>query len=127
MADLKDREHFIPLRKQELIDLLCNAEGLAPRDADSFRELGRLVSAVLHFEFHQKLEELKSAYAPFDPDPDTRPLQRLGAEAREQQLNLLFRDFAWLMDRANFTHLCRSDLEPFLAAHSEWGLRLDVD
>jgi hypothetical protein len=127
MADLKDREHFIPLRKQELIDLLCRDEGLTPGDADSFRRLGRLVTAVYHIEFHQKLEELKTAYAPFDPDPDTRPLVKPTADEKQQRLNLLFRDFAWLMQRANFIHLCREDLEPYLHTASDWGIRMDVD
>ncbi len=127
MPELKDREHFIPLRKQELIDHLCGDAGLTPEDADGFRRLSRMVSAVTHFEFHQRLEELKTAYAPFDPDPDTRPLERPRAEEREQRLNRLFRDFAWLMDRANFVHLSRNDLEPYLGASNEWGLRLDVD
>lgn len=127
MAEYKDREHFIPLRKPELIDLLCADAGLRAEEAEEFRQFCRLVSAIYHFEYYQKFEELKTAYAPFDPDPDTRPLVKLTADEKTQRLNKLFRDFAWLMERANFKHLCSDDLEPFLRTASDWGIRMDVD
>jgi hypothetical protein len=127
MAEFKDREHFIPLRKQELIDLLCTRDGLSRADADEFRQFARLLAATYHFQFQQKLEELKTAYAPFDPDTDTRPVIRLSAEEKQQRLNQLFSDFAWLMERANFKHLCREDLEPYHHTASDWGVRMDVD
>jgi hypothetical protein len=127
MAEYQDREHFIPLRKQELIDLLCSDEGLRAEGADEFRQFCRLLSATYHFEYHQKLEALKNAYAPFDPDRDTRPLGKLGAEEKQRHLNKLFCDFAWLMERANFKHLCSHDLEPYQRTASDWGIRMDVD
>ncbi len=127
MAEHRDREHFIPLRKQELIDRLCADEHLQGEPAEEFRQFCRLLSALYHFEYYQRFEELKVAYAPFDPDPDTRPLIKLGAEEKQRRLNKLFRDFAWLMERANFKHLCREDLEPFLQTASDWGVRMDVD
>jgi hypothetical protein len=127
MSQYKDREHFIPLRKQELIDLLCGDATLTPQEAEGFRQFGGLVSAIYHFEFNQKLERLKAAYAPFDPDADTRPLVRLTAEEKRSRLNLLFRDFAWLMERANFKHLCTEDIGPYLNTASDWGIRMDVD
>jgi hypothetical protein len=127
MAEYKDRVHFIPLRTQDLIDLLCGDRTSTAQEAEDFRQFSRLVAAIYHFEFHQKLEELKAAYAPFDPDADTRPLARLSADDKRARLNLLFRDFAWLMDRANFKHLCTEDIEPYLNTASDWGVRMDVD
>ena len=126
MAEFKNHEHFIPLRKQELIDLLC-ANGLRREEADEFRQFARLLGATYHFQYQQKLEELKTAYAPFDPDADTRSLIRLTAEEKQKRLNRLFSDFAWLMERANFKHLCRDDLEPYLRTASDWGVHMDVD
>jgi hypothetical protein len=127
MAEYRDREHFIPLRKQELIDLLCSDDGLRAEGAEEFRQFCRLLSATYHFEYHQKLEALKNAYAPFDPDRDTRPLGRLNGEEKQRRLNKLFSDFAWLMERANFKHLCSHDLEPYQRTASDWGVRMDVD
>jgi hypothetical protein len=127
MAEYKDREHFIPLRKTELIDLLCADKDLAPSDADQFRQFCQLVSAIFHFEFNQRLEELKAAYAPFDPDTDTISLVKLPAEERQRRLNDLFSDFGWLLERANFTHLSQEEIEPSLTGHGEWGLPMQVD
>jgi hypothetical protein len=127
MAEYKDREHFIPIRKQELVELLCADKGLKPPERELFRQFCRLVTATFHFEYNQRLEELKQAYAPFDPDRDTQPLVPLRAEERQHRLNDLFRDFAWLLERANFKHLSPQDLEPALKRASEWGINVDVD
>ena len=127
MPETKSREHFIPLRRQDLIDWLCADPALTPEDRDCFRHLCRSLSAACHFQFNQRFEELKAAYAPFDPDSDVQPLFRLTAEEKQKRLNELYRDFAWLMERANFIHLCREDIEPSLQEASDWGIRMRVD
>jgi hypothetical protein len=120
-------EHFIPIRRHELVDLLCATDGLKPAERELFQQFCRLVLATVHFEYDSRLEQLKDAYAPFDPDHDTRTCVKVGAEERQQRLNSLFRDFGWLMERANFKHLSCDDLEPALHAASDWGINMDVD
>ena len=127
MAEYSDREHFIPLRCSELVDLLCADKDVKSAQRDVFRQFCRLVTATFHFEYHQRLEELKEAYAPFDPDRDTRSLARLDAAERQHRLNDLFSDFGWLLERANFKHLSQEDLEPALHASSGWSIPLNVD
>ena len=127
MADHPDREHFIPLRRADLVDLLCADRTLKPRDGELFREFCRQLAAIYHFEYKQRLEALKTSYAPFDPDRDTAPLAPPPAEERTRRLNGLFRDFGWLLEKANFKHLTRQDLEPALGGASDWGIRMDVD
>jgi hypothetical protein len=127
MAEYKDREHFIPIRRGELVDLLCADKGLKPQDADLFRQFCRLVTATLHFEYNQRLDKLKDDYAPFDPDRDTASLVKLGADERQRRINELFCEFGSLMERANFKHLSRGDLEPTLQGASDWGIPMDVD
>jgi hypothetical protein len=127
MAEYKDREHFIPLRKNELIDLLCSDADF-PRDVkDPFRQFCRLVTATFHFEYQQRLEELKDAYAPFDPDADTKSLKSPSPEIRQKQLEDLFAEFAWLMERANFKHLGQEEINAALEGASDWGINMDVD
>jgi Protein of unknown function (DUF3754) len=127
MPDCVEREHFIPVRRGELIDLLCGEKGLAAEDQDLFRQFCRFMTAIYHFEYNQRLEELKVAYAPFDPDADTKDLARLSADEEQHRLNDLFSDFAWLMERANFKHLSREDFEPCHEQVSAWGIHMDVD
>jgi hypothetical protein len=120
-------EHFIPLRKADLIDRLCQQPGLSPAECDGFRRLCQLLDATLHFEYHTHLEDLKSAYATFDPDSDTQSLTTLSEREQQSRLNLLFDRFTWLLERANFCRLSHEDLEKALAAASHHGLSLEVD
>ncbi len=126
-AEATGLEHFIPLRKAELVDRLCAQPGFAEADRDGFRRLCQLLDATLHFEYHAHFEKLKTAYAPFDPDTDTQSLEALSADERQSRIDLLFKGFDWLLERANFRELSRADLEHALQAVSDRGLSLEVD
>jgi hypothetical protein len=127
MPQLEGREHFIPLRRQELVEWLCADEGLTDEERESFRRLCQQLSAACHFQFNRRFEELKSAYDPFDPDTDMQPLLRLSADEKQRRINALYRDFAWLMERANYVHLSCDEIEPSLRETSDWGIRMRVD
>jgi hypothetical protein len=120
-------EHFIPLRKAELIDRLCREPGVSLADQLGFRRLCELLDATLHYEYHAHFEALQNAYAPFDCDSDTQSLAAPSESQRQEQLDSLFQRFDWLMERANFQRLSRSDLENALASVGQHGLRLEVD
>ena len=80
-------EQFIPIRSHDLIDLLCSDRELKPQDGEQFRRFCQMVTATLHYEYERRLEQLKDAYAPFDPDRDTRAggeAQRGGTAAAAQ-------------------------------------------
>jgi Protein of unknown function (DUF3754) len=124
---LLPREHFIPLVKAELIDRLCQEPGLSPAEQDSFRRLCQLLDATLHFEYHAHFEALKNAYAPFDADSDTQSLTALNDSEKKHRLELLFQQFDWLLERANFQRLSRDDLQRALQTVSQHGLQLEVD
>jgi Protein of unknown function (DUF3754) len=127
VAEYKDREHYIPLRKSDLVNLLCREHGMQPEDAEQFRQFALLTSSVFHFEFHQKLEELKEEYAAFDPDSTTKQLQEVPAQERAERLDKLLGRFAWLMERANFRRVDRATIEAALDDHSGWGLNMVID
>jgi hypothetical protein len=127
MPEFEGRERFIPLRRQELIDWLSADDSLKADECDSFRLLCRWLAASLHFQFNRRFEELKTAYDPFDPDTDMQPLLRLKSDEKQRRLNSLYRDFVWLMDRANFVHLTCDDIEACLKETSAWGVPMRVD
>src|SRR5579884_232754 len=111
MAAYDDREHFIPLRKSDLIELLCRDPKMALSEREPFRQFCALVSAVFHFEYLKQLEGLKDAYAPFDPDADTKTLRPVSADERRKEEERLFTRFAVLMERANFKRLTHEELQ----------------
>lgn len=127
MAEYADREHFIPLRRDDLIALVCGDKGLSAEDRDSVRQFCRLVAAVYHFEYQQSLDRLKRAYAPFDPDSDCITPSKPNSDQRQESLNDLFTQFTWLMERANFRHLGQTEFEIARGHSSDWGLVMDVD
>ena len=93
-------DHFIPLARGELTDLLCTDKTIAEGERQQFRRLAEMVAAVYHLEYNRRLVELKAAYAPFDPDTDNVSLLPLSSEQRQARLNDLFSDFAWMLERA---------------------------
>jgi hypothetical protein len=127
MAEYKDREHYIPLRKSDLVNLLCR--DLAPdrAAAQQLRQLGELISATFHYEYYKLLEELKDEYAPFDPDSVTVNVLPLTAEQKEKKLTRLFERLAHLMERANFKRLGTADVEKAMTEVSDLGINMSVD
>ena len=128
MAEYADREHYIPLRKSDLVTLLCGDQELSADDRESVRQFCTLASAVFHFEYQQWLEELKDDYAPFDPDSETKPLAPLSPQERSTRLEKVFAAFVRLMERANFKRLTPEQVREAVRAHAEArGLQTDVD
>lgn len=120
-------EHYIPLRKHDLIELLCADVELSAQEQTGFREFCRRVIALYHLQYHDRLETLKNAYAPFDPDAVTAPLTALATDRRQQRLDELLEHFTWLMERANFIHLSHNAIKTAMEEVSYWGLNLVVD
>jgi Protein of unknown function (DUF3754) len=127
VAEYANREHFIPIRKTDLVDLLSADPKLQPADREQFQKFCRGLAATLHCEYQARLEELKDAYAYFDPDSDTEPLIPHTDEEREEQIGRLFDKFISLLERANFNRLSHSEIAAALNKASEWGINLEVN
>lgn len=128
MADHEDREHFIPIRKTELVDLLCKTPvALTAAEQHDFRQFCRLVDATFHFEYQRDMDRLKDLYAPFDPDTDTVCLQRPVDDDTQQRLNGLVAKFEWLLERGNYRRLAREELDKALQETGLWGLNFHVN
>lgn len=126
LADLK-REHFIPVRKADLVRLLAGDESLSDKERSQFLDLCRMLEATFHFEYHDELEKLKDAYAAFDPDRDTVDNELLRAHSNDGDVATLFQLMVGLLERANFRHLDQEEIEAALNDTTDWGVRLDVD
>ena len=133
MAEFKDREHYIPLRLGELIDLLCadtdpaTGRPLSHAEQYGFRRLCRHLADHYHLVYFGHLRKLKDAYAPFDPDADTQTLAMLTDGERRERLDRLFTEFDWLLGRANYCRLSHDDIRAVTEVASHWGLNMDVD
>ena len=117
------REHFIPVRKADLVAGLSSDASLG-EDRSKFRQLCRLLEATIHYDYHTKLESLKCAYAPFDPDADT---VQVDSGKDGENTKSLFDEFTELLERANYKHLSSEEIEQALDETGDWGLDIDVD
>lgn len=133
MAEYTDREHFIPVRCSDLIDVLAADKGLhpgqamTPADEKPFRRLASLLMDHYHREYHGRLLKLKDNYAPFDPDADTKEIRKLDPQQRQQEQDKLFAEFSSLLERANYHHMTKDEIEKAMEGASYWGIDMSVD
>ncbi|HTN75150.1 MAG TPA: TMEM143 family protein [Pirellulaceae bacterium] len=119
------REQFIPLAKTALLARLQRQLSSTQRAA--LTPLVRVLDAVLHHAYHERLTQLCEAYAPFDPDTDLHANARLTAEEEDAQLTDLFTRFRELLTSANFVRLRQTDIDEAMRAATDWGVSLHVD
>ena len=120
-------EHFIPIRKSDLVRALRNDPSLELHEREAFAHFCKLLEATLHHSFHQHLDELKDAYAPFDPDAEPKPREALTVEQRESHAKQLFDRFDELMTKANFRRLSTDELEYSLKTHNVSGVDVQAN
>src|SRR4051812_3333849 len=70
LSGIDNRERALPIRQGDLNRLLLAEPGLSPVEISHLERFGRLLGAILHNDFYDKLRELKELYAPIDPDSD---------------------------------------------------------
>jgi len=125
MAEYASREHFIPIRRWELVRLLANQ--LPPDESPPFLRFCELLSDRVHLEFYKLLERLKNDYAPFDPDADTTSLQIIEGDERAKREEGLFHAIDRLLIKANFRQLSEPELMACQEGASYWGVDMNVD
>ena len=124
--DMRQGDHYIPLRKQQLVRLLVENTRLHNGDVQQFEQLCRLLSATIHYEYHEWLETLKDLYVPFNPDAVTWEPEPTDAKCQALMPALLDR-FMAVLQRANYRQLSRAEIDQAVGVASDWGVRLHVD
>lgn len=125
MAAGHDREHYIPLRRNDLIGLLCRQ--LPPGEDTQFRRFCDLLCDRIHIEFYRLYDRLKDDYAPFDPDKETKQVKSIGEVERAMRVDRLFAAFEKLLQRANYRRLTEEQILNCQFGASQWGLAMSID
>lgn len=99
-TNLPRGDGFIAVRQAELIDAIAGDARLPAGEGAAIATLCRLLGALMHYEAHQQLEQLKALYDKLDPDaPPARRDESVDAfEAFEHALSQA-------LERANFTEI----------------------
>jgi len=114
---------FIPYRNNDIIEMCLSTSELDTTQADAFRTLSRVLQSVFHYEFHQLQEQLKNAYAPINPDADTRDVKLNNSSPDNRFIDLL----ESLLNKANYEKVSDEDLQQALREASMFKIRLQVD
>ncbi|MET0674205.1 MAG: hypothetical protein ABW175_00245, partial [Bradyrhizobium sp.] len=72
VAPRQQRDRVIPLRKSDIIDGLVAEGHLDEANQEKFKQLARMLSAILHYEYSAELDRLRETYFYFDPEVDPR-------------------------------------------------------
>lgn len=120
------RARFIPFRKRDIVSM-CLAEGaLAGAEAEAFGQCAGMVASLIHYEFHERLEALKDAYAPVAADSDTRAIKAIDGSGPPPHPGDLVKALTAVLDRANFEPVSRNELHNALVEESLFKVRLHV-
>lgn len=127
MAIHTDREAFIPYRRSDLVEICIRDGKLNEAQSQKFRQFCEILSAYYHFTSQKSLEVLKEAFAPFNPDADTRICAVPTPEELEQKEEQLVNAFEQVLQQANYTQLSEDDLQRAFESESLIPLKTAVD
>ncbi|MDP6523481.1 MAG: DUF3754 domain-containing protein [Kiritimatiellia bacterium] len=119
--------HFIPYSKDNIIKM-CLAEGaLSEGDRDSFSQFATILSALLHHEYHDRQEILKSTFAPLNPDEALISLSAHSQQERNAAEDKFLAMFREVLTGANFKEMSREEIARSISENPRLGIRVEVD
>src|SRR5580704_10207384 len=116
------RDRFIPLRKSDLIEGLV-AEGLLNDTQQArFRQLARVLGAILHYQYFEELDRLREVYFYFDPEID--PHAGGPAGDHEAAYRTLIDEFVRVVTEANFIEITHDEITRAFAERTRIRVRI---
>jgi hypothetical protein len=118
------RDQFIPVRKTDILRALIDHGRLRGDAAEKFRLLARLLGAIYHYDYFDRLETLRNDYYYFNPDMpvdmaiDPQVLARTHDELVETLLGVL--------KTADFVEVLRDDIDRAHREHHFFKVELDI-
>jgi hypothetical protein len=107
-AAREQRDRVIPLRKSDVIDGLIAEGRLDEADQTRFRQLARMLGAILHYEYLEELDRLRETYFYFDPEID--PHEFGSAKDLNAAYQELSNEFVRVLTDANFIEVSHEEI-----------------
>lgn len=118
---------FIPFRRKGIVSMLAKEGQLEKKQRSSFRELARIIGAYYHFQFHHKLEVLKDAYFPFDPDLDVESQETFTDDERNERSRCLTAMLTEVLNDANYEAISEEEVLSAFLQENLIKLHLTID
>lgn len=126
MAVTPDLGKFIPVRTEDLVDILCEEETLSAEDREKFRRVAELVEATYHYDFHSTLKEARGAYHIFNPDADTLKICPPG-ESMDARFDSMVKALEEILVAANYREFPIAELDELMTKAAPRGLNVKVN
>src|SRR5262245_62767224 len=96
-----ERDNFIPVRKTDILDALVgHGEFDDEQQRELFRQFCKMLAAVYHYEYFDRLEKLRNDYYYFNPE--LSPHARFSADVADHAYAELVDSLAAVLKGANF-------------------------
>jgi hypothetical protein len=108
-AIVTERDQFIPARKSDILNALA-ADGhlRTAEEREQFGQVCRLLGAVYHYEYFDRLERLRDAYFYFNPELETLP--RIERTALDRAYADMVDMLTAVLKGANFVELSHDEI-----------------
>lgn len=121
------KEQFIPIRKEDLIKLICKDGKLNEEQQKKFKEFCKILENILHKDFNEKLNQLKRHYYPLNPDLDIIKIRKLSKQDIEKDAHFFIGGLKEVLKNANYDEISEEELNKALKEHSLYNVSLIVD
>lgn len=115
---------FIPYRRADIVRMCVDEARLEAAGIERFEAARRQIESHFQLEFHRIRRQLKDAYAPLDPDADTRLIEKYRDAAGSANLTATI---GTVLDRANYEKVTERELKRAFRTASLFRVRLYVD
>jgi hypothetical protein len=118
----------IPVPRRDIVSALLDdfASRVEPDDLAQLRAICELLVKIYHLEFHDELENMKRAYAPFNPDLDDENFD-LSETPNNERAKQLAEHLRTVLERGNYECLTDGDLNKALTERSLFAIDIVVD
>ncbi len=118
----KDKEHFIPVGREKLLECLTEFETCSESEKSELKKFFELISSVLHKQYHKRQIRVQKIYQPLDPDSVI-----LLKDSDTKNSSEVFTELIEILANANYTKLSTDELETAVDNATALGLRMKVD
>lgn len=122
-----EREHFIPITLKDLVSNLSTDLDLTTNKNLLFRQFCKIYISLFHAKFFDRMQGLKDNYLPFSPDRVTLTLNQYSTEELKELQKKLIGEIQTIIQKANYVHIRKDELNSTLSETSPYGLEVSVD
>ncbi|HXF55151.1 MAG TPA: DUF3754 domain-containing protein [Hyphomicrobiaceae bacterium] len=107
-AEGGERDKFIPIRKRDIVEALIGSGAIAGSERVQFEQLCRMLGAIFHYEYFDRLERLRDDYYYFNPAITVR--KGIDGETLERARAEFTQSLEEVLKGANYEEIDSADL-----------------